>query len=375
MGGTVKDFYRLVVEDVPLIDVRAPAEFAAGAFPTAVNLPLMNDEERHRVGICYKQAGQDAAIALGHMLVCGEIKERRIAAWEKFVREHPNACIYCSRGGLRSRLSQEWVEAAVGHEVPRLEGGFKAFRQYLIARMNPDWLKSVPLVLGGRTGSGKTRLLRALDDAIDLEGLARHRGSAFGHFIKPQPTQIDFENNLVWRLIQHEAAGKSLIVVEDEGRHIGSRNIPSPLAGYFFGGEVVLLETPLEERVQNILDEYVTSDQKQYAEAFGEDALFQWLEHMRGNISKIRKRLGNERMQRVLRLLNDAFERQVSSNDVSAHAAWIRLLLTEYYDPMYDYQIEQKRQNIVFRGGAKEVLEYIRNRSGEKKGVTLIPIF
>jgi len=350
MGGTVKDFYRLVVEDVPLIDVRAPAEFAAGAFPTAVNLPLMNDEERHRVGICYKQAGQDAAIALGHMLVCGEIKERRIAAWEKFVR-------------------------AVGHEVPRLEGGFKAFRQYLIARMNPDWLKSVPLVLGGRTGSGKTRLLRALDDAIDLEELARHRGSAFGHFIKPQPTQIDFENNLVWRLIQHEAAGKSLIVVEDEGRHIGSRNIPSPLAGYFFGGEVVLLETPLEERVQNILDEYVTSDQKQYAEAFGEDALFQWLEHMRGNISKIRKRLGNERMQRVLRLLNDAFERQVSSNDVSAHAAWIRLLLTEYYDPMYDYQIEQKRQNIVFRGGAKEVLEYIRNRSGEKKGVTLIPIF
>ena len=112
MGKTTGNFHRLVVENIPLIDVRAPVEFAAGAFPTAVNLPLMNDDERHQVGICYKEQGQAAAIALGHSLVCGAVKEKRIAAWKAFIEKHSDALIYCFRGGLRSQLSQKWAEQA-----------------------------------------------------------------------------------------------------------------------------------------------------------------------------------------------------------------------------------------------------------------------
>ncbi|MCF7848022.1 MAG: tRNA 2-selenouridine(34) synthase MnmH [Kiritimatiellales bacterium] len=361
MDKTTNDFHRIVVEDVPLIDVRAPVEFAAGAFPNAVNLPLMNDEERRLVGICYKQKGQAAAIALGHELVCGAVKESRIATWKAFVDEHSHALMYCFRGGMRSQLSQDWAEEAVGRDIPRLEGGYKAFRNYLINHLDPAHLKSIPSVLGGRTGSGKTLLLERLENAVDLEALANHRGSSFGRFINPQPTQIDFENSLVWALIQHEVAGHRHMMVEDEGRHIGSRYLPTLLVKHFSEADVVLLETPLAERVQITFDEYVSAAQSTFTQVYGAEGLFRWLEDIRGSLQRIRKLLGGERLKRANRLLQDAYDHQLAAGDSSAHKGWIELLLVEYYDPMYDYQLEQKRKKIVFQGPADAVLEYITN--------------
>ena len=124
--------------------------------------------------------------------------------------------------------------------------------------LESDWLKSTPLVLGGRTGSGKTLLLHQLENIVDLEAIANHRGSSFGRFINPQPTQIDFENRLAWALIQHEHIGHTWMVVEDEGRHVGCRYLPLPLVEHFAEADVVLLETPLAERTQITFDEYVT---------------------------------------------------------------------------------------------------------------------
>ena len=92
------------------MDVRAPIEFEQGAFPNAVNQPLMDDQERHEVGIRYKQAGQDAAIKLGNKLVSGEIKAQRIARWKRFAEQHPDGYLYCFRGGLRSRTAQQWLK-------------------------------------------------------------------------------------------------------------------------------------------------------------------------------------------------------------------------------------------------------------------------
>ena len=361
MSKTTNDYNRLVLEDIPLIDVRAPVEFSAGAFPNAVNLPLMNDEERHQVGIRYKQAGQDSAIALGLELVRGEIKASRIAAWRQFIADNPTALIYCFRGGLRSRLSQEWAEAAVGREIQRLEGGYKAFRTYLMEHLEPDWLKSIPVVLGGRTGSGKTLLLQHLENVVDLEAIANHRGSSFGRFINPQPTQINFENNLAWAMIQHEHAGHSLMVVEDEGRHIGSRYLPKPLVEHFASGDVVLLETPLEERTQITFDEYVVAAQLKFIAAYGDDGLFQWVEDIRGSILRIRKRLGGERLKRINQLLDAAHQQQLKTGAVEGHKSWVEVLLVEYYDPMYDYQLEKKKEKISFRGGADDVLEYVKS--------------
>jgi tRNA 2-selenouridine synthase len=371
MGNTTNDFNRIVIEDVPLIDVRAPVEFAAGAFPNAVNLPLMNDDERHQVGIRYQQGGQDAAIKLGHELVNGSIKENRIAAWKQFIEENPAALIYCFRGGLRSQLSQEWAEASVGREIQRLEGGYKAFRNYLINHLEPSWMKSTPLVVGGRTGSGKTLLLHRLKNRVDLEGIANHRGSSFGRFLNPQPTQIDFENRLAWALIQHEAAHHSFMVVEDEGRHIGNRCIPQLIMEHFDGGDVVLLETPLVERVQITFDEYIKAAQLKYADTFGDAGLFQWLEDIRGSILRIRKRLGGERLKRINQLLDEAYEYQLATGDAEGHKRWVEVLLVEYYDPIYDYQLEQKKEQIVFCGDTEEVLKYIYGlgEKNEKNGI------
>jgi len=356
---TTNDFKRMVLEDIPLIDVRAPVEFAAGAFPNAVNLPLMNDEERHRVGLCYKEKGQDAAIELGHKLVCGPVKEARIAAWKSFMEEHPNALIYCFRGGLRSQLSQQWTNEALGRDIQRLEGGYKAFRHFLMDHLEPNDLNSTPIVIGGRTGCGKTLLLQKLENKVDLEKLANHRGSSFGRFINPQPTQIDFENRLARALIQHEASGHRLMVVEDEGRHVGRCYLPPAMVEHFAEADVILLETPLEERVQITFDEYVNAAQQAFIAAFGDEGLSLWMEDIRSSMTRVRKRLGGERLKRVLQLLDEANAHQRTTGESAGHKSWVEVLLVEYYDPMYDYQLENKRKKIVFTGNADAVIEHL----------------
>ncbi|MEN8255915.1 MAG: tRNA 2-selenouridine(34) synthase MnmH, partial [Verrucomicrobiota bacterium] len=195
---TTKDFKRIVLDDIPLIDVRAPIEFESGAFPTAVNLPLMNNEERHLVGIRYKEKGNAAAVKLGHELVGGEVKQERIAAWAEQIKHRPDTMLYCFRGGQRSKISQQWIAEETGTVIPRLEGGYKAFRNYLLEQLDPANQNPVPVILGGRTGTGKTILLQQLENAVDLEAIANHRGSSFGRFTTPQPCPIDFENSLAW---------------------------------------------------------------------------------------------------------------------------------------------------------------------------------
>ena len=127
----VNNYRQLLLDDTPMIDVRAPIEFASGALPFAANLPLMADEERHQVGICYKEQGQQAAIELGHQLVSGDLKAQRVKAWQDFMAANPNAVLYCARGGLRSQLSQEWL-AEAGIECPKVEGGYKSSARFSV---------------------------------------------------------------------------------------------------------------------------------------------------------------------------------------------------------------------------------------------------
>lgn len=353
---TTDDFEGIVFGDVPLIDVRAPVEFADGAFPGAVNLPLMDDEERRQVGICYKQKGNAEAVKLGHELVSGEVKAARVAAWVGFLETRPNALLYCFRGGMRSQIVQQWIAEETGKFVQRLEGGYKAFRRYLIDHLDPATLKSTPLVLGGRTGVGKTILLQRLENAVDLEAIANHRGSSFGRFTTPQPTPINFENRLAWAFIKHNAAGFSHMVLEDEGRNVGDRYLPMPLVEHFQKADVVVLERSLEERVQITFEEYVVAAQADYQALYGdEEGLVQWLEQMDNNLFRIRKRLGGLRHQQIRQLLHEG-----------RHREWIEQLLRDYYDPMYDYQLEGKSSNIVFKGGESEVLEYLKKTSRDR---------
>jgi len=357
----VQDFRSVVTEEHPLIDTRAPVEFARGSFPHAVNLPLMSDRERELVGTTYKREGNEAAVRLGHELVSGEVKRERIDAWLGFLEKHPDAYIFCWRGGQRSQIVQQWIYEASGLEIPRLKGGYKAFRNYLMEESLRLAESKEILVLGGRTGSGKTLLLEKIPEAIDLEGLARHRGSAFGRYARPQPSQIDFENALAYALIRHDHAEHSRLVIEDESRNIGQRYIPPKIFEAFQRGGVLLLETPLEERITISYNDYILYAQREYDEAFRRgESPYDWYETMLHNFKRIRKRLGNERYERFTAMLRDAWEHQRRSGETEQHKVWIRALLSEYYDPMYDYQIERKKERIIFRGESEEILDYLR---------------
>src|SRR5690606_29178411 len=114
MREDTHDYRTLFLGELPLMDVRAPIEFQKGAFPHAVNLPLMNDQERHEVGVCYKRHGQESAVALGHKLVSGDIRAERIAAWVQFAQARPAGYLYCLRGGHRARIAQEWLAVELG---------------------------------------------------------------------------------------------------------------------------------------------------------------------------------------------------------------------------------------------------------------------
>ena len=229
MPTNLTDYRHIFLNDVPMMDVRAPVEFGQGAFPGVTNLPLMDDGERQQVGTCYKQQGQEAAIALGHQLVSGATKRQRIEAWAQFARAHPQGVLYCFRGGLRSQIVQQWLLNEAGIDYPRVVGGYKAMRGFLIGTTQAAAAECGFVVLSGLTGTGKTEVIAQLANGLDLEGHANHRGSRFGQRVSGQPTQIDFENRLAIDVLKRRARGHETFVLEDEGRHVGSCSVPLEL--------------------------------------------------------------------------------------------------------------------------------------------------
>ncbi|MGO4576366.1 tRNA 2-selenouridine(34) synthase MnmH [Cupriavidus sp. 2TAF22] len=368
MRADTADLRRLFLSGAPLLDVRAPAEFARGAFPDAVNLPLMDDAERHQVGLCFREQGQAAALALGHRLVSGEIRAARVAAWAGFARAHPDGYLYCFRGGLRSQIVQQWLNDDAGIACPRVAGGFKAMRTFLIETLDAAAASCGLLMLGGLAGSGKTELITDLvageGAAIDLEGHARHRGSSFGRRAVAQPTQIDFENGMAIDLLRRRAAGHPALVVEDEGRYIGRRTLPLPFYLAMQAAPLVWLEEPFEARVSRVLDDYVLGLSGEFMAAFGGQAGFAaYAARLREAMAAIAGRLGGVRYARLSALLDQALARQEGSGETDMHRAWIAVLLSQYYDPMYAYQREQRESRIVFRGARPAVLAYLRERT------------
>ena len=351
------DFHSIVMSQTPLIDVRAPIEFEQGAFACATNLPLMNNEERQKVGLCYKEQGNQAAVELGHQLINKQARTPRVAAWSAFMDAHPNAQLYCFRGGMRSKIAQQWLQDS-GRDIVRLKGGYKAFRRYLIDFLERAPTKFAakgiqPMVLSGRTGAGKTLVIKQLRNTIDLEGLAHHRGSAFGRHATPQPTQINFENELSMSLMRFLETDYKQLILEDEGRNIGAVNFSKETFDFFKKGPRIVLETSMAERVKITLDEYVVEAQQEYS------SLNDWTVFMQSALFRISKRLGGERYQRVLQQFNAALKAQLETGSIKTHQAWIETLLTEYYDPMYDYQMQKNAHPVIFKGSIKEVVSYI----------------
>jgi len=337
------DYADLLRANTCYIDVRAEAEFAQGSLPGAINLPILNDDERHRVGICHKSNGPEAATALGHKIVNGEIKQQRIDAWQQAISSHTNCCVMCWRGGQRSQIAQQWLSNS-GTAVPRVQGGFKALRQFCLQQIKQFALGPTPWVLiGGRTGSGKTVVLNRVEGSIDLEGHAHHRGSAFGGYPEGQPTPINFENALARSSLLHTS---SQVVLEDEGSTIGRLGVPRSWHNRMQQSPLVQLEVEQPTRIDHIFDEYVG------AETTNGLLATQYLDALK----RITRRLGGARADELKVLVAQAFD----SGSIDSHRGWIKGLLDSYYDPMYDYQLENKAQRIAFRGDAAEVIDYVQ---------------
>ncbi len=362
------DYKRLFLEDIPLMDVRAPVEFNKGAFPNSQNIPILDDHQRESIGTCYKDNGQDAAIALGMQLAEPEIRQQRLEQWEQFTKANPEGYLYCFRGGLRSRTTQAWLKDQ-GNHYPLIKSGYKAMRTYLIQQMEFS-VEQIPfLKLSGFTGSGKTRVLKQTRFHIDLEGLSNHRGSAFGSDVNDfQPTQIDWENSLSIAFLKYaHYFPKSGVLLEDEGKRIGRNIFQDCLYDKMQYSPCIFLKCELDQRVAIIQEDYISSLWPIYQQQYKELAHEKFSTFVLDNLAKIKKRLGGLSYKKINSSFSSALEHLFGSGKAELFDEGIRLLLLEYYDPMYQYQLDQKQTNVLFKGTESEIIawanEYLESMS------------
>ena len=334
------------LSNVSNIDLRSENEFKKGSIPQSVNIPILNNDQFKKVGIEYKKNGSDAAIALGHSLVKGSLKENLIHHWTEHLKKNPECLLYCFRGGMRSEIAVKWLNDC-GVKVNRLKGGYKNFRNWVISQhldienYIKDWI-----IIGGLTGSGKTDFLRSFKESIDLEGIANHRGSAFGIRDGGQPTQSNFENILTLDYLNHKY---EKLILEDESRTIGRAGLPGFWYQKMQSSKLVILEVDDDKRAENIYYEYVYDELNN---GVNEDNL---LEKYLGSLNNIKRRLGNVVYNNIKDLMKSAFHQ----NEKEIHKEWILTLLTSYYDKMYSYKLDMRKDFIVHKGEIESCRDYI----------------
>ena len=334
------------LSNVSNIDLRSENEFKKGSIPQSVNIPILNNDQFKKVGIEYKKNGSDAAIALGHSLVKGSLKENLIHHWTEHLKKNPECLLYCFRGGMRSEIAVKWLNEC-GVKVNRLKGGYKNFRNWVISQhldienYIKDWI-----IIGGLTGSGKTDFLRSFKESIDLERIANHRGSAFGVRDGGQPTQSNFENILTLDYLNHKY---EKLILEDESRTIGRAGLPGFWYQKMQSSKLVILEVDDDKRAENIYYEYVYDELNN---GVNEDIL---LEKYLGSLNNIKRRLGNVVYNNIKDLMKSAFHQ----NEKEIHKEWILTLLTSYYDKMYSYKLDMRKDFIVHKGEIESCRGYI----------------
>ena len=314
----IEQFLRLQREEsLPVIDVRSPSEFNHGHIPNAENIYLFDDEERKIVGTIYKEKGREAAILKGLEYV-GSRMANILKAIDKISKNNV-ILMHCFRGGMRSE-SVAWLCSNYKYNVYVLDKGYKSYRRYVLESFNNKKYR-INLVTG-RTGSKKTLILNRLKEleynVVDLEGIAKHKGSAFGWINEgEQPSQEQFENNLCYELYKYD--NDSILWVEDESLLIGKRAIPRGLFDNMKSPEnIIYLNVPIEERAKYITDTY-----GKYS-----------VDDLKESIIKIKKRLGDERMREALSLLEE--------NKIYECV----LVLLYYYDKAYKLSIQEENKII-----------------------------
>lgn len=302
--------------NTPVLDVRSPGEFKKGHLPNAHSFPLFSDSERAEIGTLYKQVGQKQAMERGLDLVSPKIRTMVVQAQE--LATEGRLLVHCWRGGLRSESVGNLLKIA-GIDTKILEGGYKAYRQWVLKRFE---MKYQFRIVGGMTGSGKTEVLKSLSAAgeriVDLEELADHRGSAFGRLGSiGRVSQAQFENGLAIAL--HEAKDE-VIWLEDESRQIGSLTIPSKIWEQMRNAPFYFLNPGKEDRIERLMRDY---------------GHFSKIE-IRESVDRIKKRLGGLRHQQAISLLDE--NRGVELTN----------MLLDYYDKSYHHAMISRESKIRF---------------------------
>lgn len=302
---TLTEFLKLR-DDLPLLDARSEGEFAQSHIPGAINLPILTNGERVIVGTLYKEKGSEAATLKGFELVGPRFHKIQKEA----IRLFPNRkiIVYCWRGGMRSQILS-WLLEMVGFEVFRLKGGYKTYRSFTFEEVRKD---RKFIVLGGKTGTGKTVLLKKLkekgEQILDLEGIANHKGSSFGGIGQaPQPTVEQFENLLAENLFLLDSNLPTW--VENESRKIGRLIVPDKLFSQLGNALLIDIQKSTEERITHISEEYGNLPEDELISA----------------VKRLQKRLGGLRTQEAIEAIQE-------KNSVS----WISNLLI-YYDKTYEF--------------------------------------
>ena len=329
--------------DYPLLDVRSPSEYAQGHIPGAVCLPLFDDEERKVVGTLYKKSGREAAILEGL-----DFAGKKLRAFVKQARKAipgKKLLMHCWRGGMRSE-SMAWLLNLAGFDVCLLKGGYKAYRRHVLSL----WEKPANiLILSGKTGTGKTEILKYMlelgQQVIDLEGIAHHKGSAFGAIGEsPQPTSEQFENDLAdqWMLLDPSRP----VWLEDESHSIGSVFIPHTLYQQMNLARVARLDMPKDLRVKRLIIDYA---------GFPKELLLH-------SVGKIQKRLGGQNTKAA----TEAIERDDFATAIA--------IVLDYYDKAYTYDLGKRKpeqfihletQTELAEENARLVLEQIKHLKDE----------
>jgi len=329
-------------KQIVAIDVRSPSEFADSTIPGSLNIPLFNDEERAEVGTIYKQVSENAAKERGLELFSAKLP----AFIKMFEQIEGPKVVFCWRGGMRSKTTAT-VLSLMGIRVSRLTGGIRTYRKRVIQTLEQFELKPEPIVLQGNTGTGKTAIIRQLQQegypAIDLEGMAKHRGSIFGHVGLRANNQKTFDSFLVTDLLKLQES--PYILFEGESQRIGKVLVPQFLMSKKETTTQIVIQLPIEERVRHIIEDYRPSEHK--------------LELISG-FNYIKDRIHTPVAKEIMTYLEtDQFD----------HA--VRLLLEHYYDPRYEHsmQINVQEKVIIEANTIEEALQRVKDFLAKKSYV------
>ena len=309
---------------IPVIDVRTPAEFEHAHIPGAYNIPIFTNDERAQVGTAYKKQGKEQAVELGLKLVGSKLYD--FVRQAKKIAKDKQLLVHCWRGGMRS-ASMAWLFQTAGLYVKTLEGGYKAYRRNVKSFFAQ---KFNLIVLGGMTGSGKTEILEQMEQMgeqiIDLEKIARHKGSAFGALGQEKQTSTEqFENNLFE--VYKDLSLNKPVWIEDESQAIGYVRVPEELYVQIRNSPVIKLNIPKKERIKFLLEEYGRFEPEQ----------------LKISVLKIKKRLGGLKTQQALEAIETGDLETVV--DISL----------DYYDKAYNYGISKREAAQVFEIELSEI--------------------